>query len=112
MLGVQVPITFDGEMPGIELSFEFGQRREASFDYGGEFWDKRGVGIVPEQTKMRCQALLKLLQQALLPTSCLLQDLLFPLLEIVARIQRRHVLFEAGEEPLHGLFQGLPLTGL
>ena len=53
---------------------------------------------------MRCQALLKLLQQALLTVSCLLQELLFAPLEIFASAQRRNVLFESGEESLHGLF--------
>ena len=81
VLGAQLPILFDGEMPGVQLSFEFGQRREAPCEYWGEFWHERGVSVVPEQAKMRCQALLKLLQQALLTAACLLQDLLFPLLE-------------------------------
>ena len=63
-------------MPGVQLSFEFGQRREAPGEYWGEFWHERGVSVVPEQAKMRCQALLKLLQQALLTAACLPQDLL------------------------------------
>ena len=78
-----------------------GVRRPAST---GEFWHERGISVVPEQAKMRCQALLKLLQQALLTAACLLQDLLFPLLEHFARIQHRNVLFEGREEPLHSLF--------
>jgi len=86
VLGAQVSILFDGEMPGVQLSFEFSQRREAPREYWGEFWHKRGGSVVPEQAKMRRQALLKLLQQALLTAACLLQDLLFPLLEYFARI--------------------------
>src|SRR5215471_15260749 len=66
VLGAQVPILFDGEMPSVEPSFEFGQRREAPCEDRGELWHECGIGIVPEQTKMWCQALLKLLQQALL----------------------------------------------
>src|SRR5262249_12715978 len=97
VLSAQLPILFDGEMPGVELSFEFGQRREAPCEYRGEFWHERGIGIMPEQAKVRCQALLTLLQQALLTATCPLQDLLFPLLERFTRIQRRNVLFEGGD---------------
>ncbi len=61
---------------------------------------------------MRCQALLKLLEQALLTASCLLQELLFALLEIFASAQRRNVLFEPGEEFFHRLLERLALASL
>ena len=108
VLGAQVPILFDGEMPGVQLSFEFSQRRQAPCEYWGKFWHERGVNIVPEQAKMWGQALVKLLQQALLTAARLLQDVLFPLLEHFARIQRRNVLFEGGRSPSIAFFKVFP----
>src|SRR5882672_2753790 len=81
MLSPQLSIVFEREIPGVQTSFEFRQRREAPFEHWGQFWDDRAIDIMPEKAKMRCQALLKLLKQALLTTSGLLQELLFALLE-------------------------------
>src|SRR5262249_14775533 len=102
ILCVQLSIALLGEMPGFETAFEFCHRRQAAFEYGRQFWDQLAVDIMPEEAKMRRQALFKLFQEALFTTLCLLQNLLFTLLELFASAQCWDVLFERSEKSLQG----------
>src|SRR5262249_49019294 len=94
ILCVQPSIALFGEMPGFETSFEFCDRRQAAFQYWRQFGDQLAVDIMPEEAKMRRQALFKLLQEALFTTLCLLQNLLFTLLELFPSAQCRDILLE------------------
>jgi len=89
-------------MPGFQTSFEFCERRQAAFEYWRQFRDQLAVGIVPEESKMRRQALFTLLQEALFTALCLLQKLRFALLELLASAQCREALLERREESLQG----------
>src|SRR5215831_19214769 len=66
---------------------------------------------MPEESKMRRQVRFELLTQALFTAPCLLQKLFFALLELFARAQCRDILFERGEESLHGFLESCALAG-